>query len=75
MNQETKIRYNVYHVRELGRGQTAWNKVGVAFPHEKDGKGFSIILDSLPLPLGEFDGRLTARIVEKKDEETSPQAS
>ena len=74
MNKETKIRYNVYHVRELGRGKNAWNKVGIAFMNN-DSLGFNIILESFPLPLGEFDGRLTARIAEKKDEAAPTQAA
>jgi len=52
----------VYTVRDGGEKQNDyWTKIGVAFAHN-DGKGFSVILDAVPL-----DGKLTIRHAESKD--------
>jgi hypothetical protein len=52
----------VYTVRAgASAGNDYWTKVGVAFAHN-DGKGFSLILEALPL-----DGKLTIRTPEPKD--------
>ncbi len=59
-----QIRYNVYYIKDVGKGKNAWVKVGAAFEND-DGKGFNIVLDALPL---NFDGALTARLVEEKPE-------
>ena len=44
--------YLAYHVRDFadkeGGTGSSWTRVGVAFPH-KDGKGFNLKLDLLPL--------------------------
>ena len=51
----------VYHVKDIGTADETqpqrgvWTKVGAAWQH-KDGKGFSIVLDAVPL-----DGRLVVR--------------
>lgn len=43
-----------YKVRD-GNDESFWVRIGAAWPH-KDGKGFNIQLDSVPL-----DGRVTLR--------------
>ena len=45
-----------YHVRE-GKDKGFWTRIGAAWQH-KDGKGFSVQIDTVPL-----DGRITLRIV------------
>ncbi len=53
----------VFTVRDRGEGKKAfWNRVGSAWPH-KDGKGFNVLLECLPL-----DGQLSLRIEEEKPE-------
>ena len=52
--------YIVYHVKdavdsENGKQRGVWTRVGAAWPN-KDGKGFSVVLDVVPL-----DGRLILR--------------
>lgn len=44
-----------YHVREVGEDKSYFNRVGSAFEH-KDGEGYNVILDALPV-----DGKLTLR--------------
>lgn len=41
-------RYDALVARE-SNGKTFWNRVGVAFP-TKDGTGFNVILEVMPLP-------------------------
>lgn len=52
-----------YHVRDGGEGRKGfWTRIGSAWPH-KDGNGFNIQIDTVPL-----DGRITLRVAtEKKD--------
>jgi hypothetical protein len=52
--------YIASHVKDIGTGDTGekrgvWTKIGAAWPN-KDGKGFSVQLDVLPI-----DGRLMLR--------------
>lgn len=57
-DEETRLpSHDVFHVR--GTGKTArWSKpLGAVWPH-KDGKGFNIELDALPIT---FDGKLVLR--------------
>ena len=49
--------HTVYQVRDREGGKGLFTKIGAAWPH-KDGKGFSVQLDAVPL-----DGRLTLRVV------------
>jgi hypothetical protein len=53
----------VYHVRDGANGQNGfWTRIGAAWAH-KDGKGFNVQVECVPL-----DGRLSLRIAsEKKD--------
>ena len=58
--------YIAYHVKETNAGENGekrgvWTKVGAAWPN-KDGKGFSVVLDVIPL-----DGRLMLREPLEKD--------
>ena len=57
-----------YSVIDKGEGKDPfWHNIGTAFPN-KDGKGFNIILEVLPLPV---DGKIkiTVREVEPKEAE------
>jgi hypothetical protein len=49
-----------YSIREREGKDSKWTEIGVAFPH-KDGKGFDILFDVVPLT-----GRLTIRAQEQK---------
>ncbi len=54
--------------RVLGDGSSAnWTPIGAAWPH-KDGQGFSIICDAVPL-----QGRIALRIITEKEEGASPE--
>ncbi len=51
-NKDYKPDFNVYTI--TGEGRNAyWTKVGAAFSHRDDKKGFNIVLSALPL-----DGKL-----------------
>ena len=50
-----------YQVRD-GKEKGYFTRIGAAWPH-KDGKGFSIQLDAMPL-----DGRITLRVASEKKE-------
>lgn len=55
-NSTNKPTHFVYTVRDGGENnKDYWTKIGIAYAH-KDGKGFSLSLDALPL-----DGKLTIR--------------
>ncbi|MCF6302497.1 MAG: hypothetical protein L3J13_04760 [Devosiaceae bacterium] len=59
-----------YQVREGGEEKSFFNRVGSAFAHG-DGKGFNLVLDSMPV-----DGRVTLRTPQerldaKKNEKTN----
>ena len=62
--------FYVYTVKERSHGQDPfWLRVGAAWAN-KDGAGFNVQLDALPL-----DGRLVLRVPkaeEAKEEETKP---
>jgi hypothetical protein len=49
-----------YSIREREGKDSKWTEIGVAFPH-KDGKGFDILCDVVPL-----SGRITIRVQEQK---------
>jgi len=60
-NKTRKPTHFVYTVRGDGdKNNDFWTKVGAAFRHN-DGKGFSLLLDALPV-----DGRLTIREADAK---------
>ncbi|WP_282078728.1 hypothetical protein [Epibacterium ulvae] len=53
-----------YTVRPMGDGQKShWSKVAVAWAH-KDGQGFNVQMDALPV-----DGRLVLRAVNDDEDE------
>lgn len=49
-----------YHVRENGKDESFWTRIGAAWPHA-DGKGFTLQLDVVPL-----DGRVNLRLPSEK---------
>jgi hypothetical protein len=51
--------YRVYSVIERPDEEPFWLNLGLAFPH-KDGKGFNVLLNGLPL-----DGKLVVRRYEE----------
>ncbi len=57
------MRYDLCSPRPKRDGGTHWHRVGTMFPSDKG--GFSIILDSLPLP--DKDGRLVVKAFEPRD--------
>ena len=59
--------FAVYTVKERAAGQDPfWLRIGAAWAN-KDGKGFNVQLDSLPL-----DGRLVLRVPKAEAEEEKP---
>jgi len=59
----TKPAFTAYAVIEYGEGDTKkakWREIGAAWPH-KDGKGFDVVLEALPV-----SGRVTLRQPEEK---------
>jgi len=68
-NQNTETRpaskvpsYVAYNVTDRGEGKKSkWREIGVAFTH-KDGKGFDILFDVVPL-----SGKITLRAPEEKE--------
>ena len=60
-SKSSKPPYIAYAVIDRGEDKKSkWREIGVAFPH-KDGKGFDILCDVLPL-----NGRITIRVQEQK---------
>jgi len=55
----SKPTFYAYHVRDV-EDKGYFTRIGAAFPH-KDGKGFSILIDTLPR-----DGRITLRVPMEK---------
>jgi hypothetical protein len=49
-----------YSIRDREGKDSKWTEIGVAFPH-KDGKGFDILCDVVPL-----NGRIAVRVQEQK---------
>lgn len=52
----TKPTYLAYHVVDTG-DKSRWNQIGAYFAH-RDGKGGTLVLNSLPIA---FDGRIVLR--------------
>jgi hypothetical protein len=48
MAQDQQPTYRVYSVIRRGRGEGFWLNIGVAYPH-RDGQGFNLMLQALPL--------------------------
>jgi hypothetical protein len=55
-----KPAFIAYSVRERKNKKAKFTEIGVAFPH-KDGKGFDILYDAIPL-----SGRITLRVQEPR---------
>lgn len=55
-----KPAYIAYSVREREGKKARFTEIGVVFPH-KDGKGFDILCDAMPL-----SGRITLRVPDAK---------
>ncbi len=55
-----KPSFIAYSVRERDGKKAKFTEIGVVFPH-RDGKGFDILCDALPL-----SGRITLRVPESK---------
>jgi len=56
-NTPKKPSHIAYNVRDRGEGKDSkWTEIGVAFAH-KDGKGFDILFDVVPLV-----GKITIRV-------------
>jgi len=55
-----KPSHTAYSIREREGKDSKWTEIGVAFPH-KDGKGFDILCDVVPL-----NGRITIRVQDQK---------
>ena len=55
-----KPAYVAYSIREREGKDAKWTEIGVAFPH-KDGKGFDILYDVVPL-----NGRISIRVPSEK---------
>ena len=51
-----------YQVREREGQDSIWTRIGAAWQH-KDGKGFNIVIEAVPL-----DGRITLRVRTDKKE-------
>lgn len=52
----------VYQVRDREGGKGFFTRIGAAWPH-KDGKGFGVQIESVPL-----DGRITLRVASETKE-------
>jgi hypothetical protein len=57
-----------YHVREGEDNKAYFNRIGSVWPH-KDGQGYNIQLDSVPV-----DGRITVRSVQDRLQEAKENA-
>jgi hypothetical protein len=63
MSKPTHAAFVTREYEKNGQKETAWTRVGVAWPHA-DGKGFNIVLEALPV-----DGKLSLRLDEPKPQE------
>lgn len=66
MSASNKPSHRIYAVTKRNSGENDWTEVGAAWPH-KDGKGFSLKLEYLPLNGGELSLRIPS---DKKSENT-----
>ncbi len=64
MAENHALAFRVYTVANRGEGkEDYWLNIGAAFPH-KDGKGFNVVLQALPV-----DGKLVLREPQGEDEQ------
>lgn len=54
-----------YQVRDRENQKGVWTRIGSVWPH-KDGKGYSIQIEAVPL-----DGRISLRVYEDRKEQTA----
>lgn len=54
------LEYTAYQVRDREGKKGIWTRIGSAWRH-KDGKGFNLQIDAVPL-----DGRITLRVFEDR---------
>ena len=67
MTQTEQPNLFAFAVEDAPRGQKSyWTRIGRLFPH-KDGKGFDLVLNALPI-----NGRIVIR-QDEKEEEAAPQ--
>lgn len=66
-------RYDLCTGREDNKGVKRWQKVGVMFP-SKEGDGFSIKLEALPLPNDKGEVWVSAFVPRDKDEQPARKA-
>ena len=68
-DQETKRPSHIaYQVREGDENKSYFNRIGSVWPH-KDGEGYNIQLDAVPV-----DGRITVRTVQERIQEAKENA-
>jgi hypothetical protein len=67
-SQGGKPSHIAYQVREGENNKAYFNRIGAVWPH-KDGQGFNIQLDSVPV-----DGRVTVRSVQERLQEAKDNA-
>jgi hypothetical protein len=66
MSTSNKPSHRIYSVTKRNSGENGWTEIGAAWPH-KDGKGFSLKLEYLPL----YGGELSLRIPSDKKSEAT----
>jgi len=66
MSSSNKPTHRIYSVTKRTSGESDWTEIGAAWPH-KDGKGFSLKLNLLPLNGGD----LSLRVATDKAAETT----
>jgi hypothetical protein len=59
-NKPTHIAYAVRNFEKQGEPDSSWSRIGAGFLH-KDGKGFDVVLDAVPV-----SGRIVLRLNEPK---------
>ena len=59
----THIAYAVRDFEKGGKPDASWSRIGAAFAH-KDGKGFNVTLDAVPV-----SGRVVLRLNEPKPQD------
>jgi hypothetical protein len=62
-------RYDAVISRKDREGKTRYTKIGAAFP-SKQGQGFNIVLDALPMPNAEGQAWISLFVPKAKDQPT-----
>jgi hypothetical protein len=66
-------RYDAVISRKDKNGKTRYTKIGAAFP-SKQGEGFNIVLDALPMPNAEGQAWISLYVPKPKDDMDQRQA-